>query len=133
MTEKVESLPHDGGFIVSEANGSYSREGVTVAQAAEVIKAGTVMGKRANGKYYQLDPDATTGEEDVAAILYGDVDSTDGDAKGAVILRHAEVRANDLTWPDGISTGQQDTAEAQLKALGIIIRTGPTRISTQEF
>lgn len=132
MTEKVESLPHDGGFVLSEANGMRSREQVTIAAGAAEIKPGTVMGKRSNGSYYPFDQDATTGEEDAAGILLNGVDPTDGAVKGVVIVRDAEVMGSYLTWPDDISTSEQNAAIAQLLALGIVLRTGPTRVSTQQ-
>lgn len=137
MVVKTEQLPHDEGFIVSEAPGSLSREEVTVLAGTSVLEPGTVMGERADGKWAQLDPDATEGNEAAKGILCSQVDPTDGsggvgsDVKGVVIERLAEVRNDDLIWPSGISTAQQDTAEGELLARNIKIRTIATRVEKQ--
>lgn len=126
----TERLPHAEGFIVSEADGALSRETVTVTGAA-VLYAGTVMGVRDDGKYAQLDPDSSEGNDVADAILCREVDPTTGDVQGVVIERLAEVREDDLQWPDGISTAEQDAAVAQLLAKNIKVRSGPTIISLQ--
>ena len=111
-----------GEFIVSESNGTRSRETVTVI-TGQNLKAGAVVGKiTASGKYTELDTAAATGEEAAAAILYGNCDATDADKTAVVITRDAEVNGNELVWPDGILTADKNTAIAELKALGIIVR-----------
>jgi hypothetical protein len=125
------------GFIVSEAHGSLSREAVTVIAGTAVLKPGTVMGERADGKWAQLDPAATEGNEAAKGILGAQVDPTDGaggvgsDVPGVVIERLAEVRDADLVWPDGINTADQNTAEGELLARNIKIRAVATVVSTQ--
>lgn len=127
----TERLPHAEGFIVSEADGHLSRQTVAVTGAA-VLYAGTVMGKRDDGKYAQLDPDSSEGNDVADAILCREVDPTDGDVQGVVIERLAEVREDDLQWPAGISTANQNAAIAALLVKNIKVRTGPTTASTQE-
>ena len=137
MVTKTEQLPHDEGFIISEAPGTLSREQVTVIAGTAVLHPGTVMGERADGKWAQLDPAATEGNEAAKGILCAQVDPTDGagaagsDVLGVVVERLAEVRNADLIWPDGISTANQDTAEAELLARDIKIRAVATRVTTQ--
>lgn len=137
MVTKTEQLPHDEGFIISEAPGTLSREEVTVLAGTSVLHPGTVMGERADGKWAQLDPAATEGNEAAKGILCAQVDPTDGDGgvgadtKGAVVERLAEVRDADLIWPAGISSANQDTAEAELLARNIKIRLVATRVTTQ--
>lgn len=137
MVTKTEQLPHDEGFIISEAPGTLSREEVTVLAGTAVLNPGTVMGERADGKWAQLDPAATEGNEAAKGILCSQVDPTDGaggvgsDTKGVVVERLAEVRDADLIWPDAISTANQNTAEAELLVRNIKIRAVATRVTTQ--
>lgn len=127
----TEQLPHAEGFIISEAPGALSREEVTIITGADVLEAGTVMGVRDNGKYEQLDPASTEGNDAAVGVLCSRVDPTEGDVAGVVIERLAEVRAEDLIWPDGITTAEQDTAEAELLARNIKIRAAASSLSTQ--
>ena len=113
---------HRGEYIVSEANGSQSRETVTFAQGAAVVTACTVMGiLAATGKYVPLVPGANDGSQNAAGISYGNVDVTLSDRQAVITARNSEVNASDLVWgtatPAQIATGQ-----LQLAALGIISR-----------
>lgn len=130
MEPKTQQLPTAEGFIISEANGKLSREQVTVTGAA-ILYPGTVMGVRDDGKYQQLDTASTEGNDTARAILCAEVDPTDGDVSGVVIERLAEVREDDLQWPAGISTSDQNAAIAALLTHDIKVRTGPTTVSTQ--
>lgn len=70
-----------------------------------------------------LNPTGTDGSQNAAGILWDNV-TTDGSntAKAVVIVREAEVRGSDLTWPGGITAAQQAEATRQLERLGIVIR-----------
>lgn len=127
----TEQLPHNEGFIVSEAPGSLSREQVTIITGAAVLHPGTVMGVRDDGKYQQLDPDSSEGNDAAVGILCSRVDSTAGDVAGVVLERLAEVNADELIWPDGITTVQQATATAELLARDIKLRSQASTTSTQ--
>jgi hypothetical protein len=132
MTTKTEVLPHDGGFLISEANGFLSREEVTLVQvAAASVKAGSVMGLRDDGKYQQMDPASSEGNTAAAGVLLNEVDATAGDAKGVLIRRYAEVRDDDLVWLSTLSAGQKATGIAALLVLGIQTRVVGTTVSTQ--
>lgn len=50
--------------------------------------------------------------------------TTDGSItkKGALLCRHAEYRAADITWPAGISAANQAKAIEELRAIGLIGR-----------
>ena len=112
-----------GEFIVSEGNGTISRESITVL-SGEILEAGAVLGKvTASGKYKALDPAATDGSQVAVGILYDAVDASAADAEGVAIVRIAEVNAAELVWPDGITPTEQTTALAQLALLpGVIAR-----------
>ena len=105
-----------GEFLLSEGNGSISREEITVSSAAGALVAGTVMGKiTSGGEYVAYDADATDGSEVAAGILYDNVPDSAADQKAVIIARHAEVQASELT---GLDAG----ARTALAALGIICR-----------
>jgi head decoration protein D len=111
-----------GEFIVSEGNGSISREVITVL-SGETLEAGAVLGKiTASGKYKALDPAAVDGSEAAAAILYDGVDASAADTEGVAIVRLAEVNATELVWPAGITGGEKTTGLGELAALNIIAR-----------
>lgn len=103
-----------GEFLLSEANGTRSRESVTVTGGS--YPAGQVLGKvTASGKYAAYDGDATDGTEVAAGVLYDAVDASTADATGVAIVRDAEVKGALLTDNDADGT-------ADLAAVGIIVR-----------
>lgn len=114
---------HRAEFLVSEANGTRSREIVTVLSAT-ALEPGTVLALQDDSYYVQLDEDATSSDISVAvAVLYDAVDADSSDGLPAVaIVRDAEVNGAELIWPTGISAGDKTTAIAQLAAAGIIVR-----------
>lgn len=131
-TNFSEQLPHSDGMIVSEANGELSREQVTFRQrASSTYKAGTVVGKRDDGKYEQLEVGSSEGNNTAVGVLLAEVDATAGDKKGVIIERLAEVRDRDLIWPAGISSANKAIAITALLTRNIKVRTTPTVISTQ--
>lgn len=107
---------HDGEFLVSEGNGSISREQVTVAAAAPAMVSGTVVGKiTASGKYAAYNNANADGTEVAAGIAYHAVPDKAADQKALLIVRFAEVKKDELVGLDA-------AGEADLKALGIICR-----------
>lgn len=112
-----------GDLLKYEAPNLYSREAVTVA-AGQNLALGTVLGRKtADGKFHALDPAAADGTEVTAAVLAVDTDATLIDRDGAVVVaRHAIVARGALIWPAGITAAQKVAAEAQLVALGILVR-----------
>lgn len=113
---------HTGEHIISEANGTRSRDVVTLIEGQN-LGAGTVLGRiTASGKYTILAPAASDGSEAAAAVLYDAVDATAGDLPAVVHQRDCEVALGKLTWPGGITGGQTTTALNQLRALGVIAR-----------
>ena len=121
MTVKTEGV-HAGGFLVSEANKTRSREMVYI-NAGQVLKAGQVLGKLTVGGHYKAFDNALgDGSQTVAGILFDNVDTTAGEKKATVIVRDAEVNKEELVWQDSIDSGEQETALVALAALGIIAR-----------
>lgn len=128
---KTESLPHNAGFLISEANGFRSRDQVTIARQPAVVKAGTVMAIGEDGNYRTLDLTDTEGNTTSDGILLNDVDAREATKPGVLIIRDAEVRDDDLIWPAGITDNQKNTEIARLLLLGIVVRTVATTVSTQ--
>jgi hypothetical protein len=121
MTTVTESR-HPGEHIVSEANGSRSREQAILASGNN-LAAGTVLGViTASGKYAAFNQDGADGTQAAAGILYAAVDASAADANCVVTARDCEVDGAALTWPSDITAGEKDAAIADLNALGIIVR-----------
>lgn len=117
----VTMKPQAGDCILSEANGTRSREN-GILDTGDLVD-GTVLGQiTSGGKYVQLAPAATNGSEAVAGVLYGNANASSADQSIVVIARDAELTASAIVWPAGITTDQKNTAIAQLKALGLLLR-----------
>jgi hypothetical protein len=120
---------HAAEHIASEANGTRSREVVTLL-AGNNLPAGAVLAKLTTGanagKYTKLDPassaDPADGTKVAAAVLFAPVDATGGDRPAVVNARDTEVKAVALGWPAGATSPQKTTALAELAALGIVAR-----------
>jgi hypothetical protein len=82
----------------------------------------TVTVSQLTTKYLVLTPAATDGSQRAAGVLVDAVDATSSDLPCLVLARLAEVNANELVWPGGITAAQKDIAIAQLTKLGIVSR-----------
>lgn len=108
---------HNGAFLLSEGNGYYSREKVTLKATASVIKSGTVMGKvTATGHYAPYADANSDGTQTAVGVLYHDAPINTGTQAGVLIVRQAEVASARLTGLDSNGT-------ADLLAAGIIVRS----------
>jgi len=112
-----------GFHIVSEANGHRSREAIIVA--AGDLSVGTILGEitASPGEFKQIDLAETDGTEVAAAVLFDRVDATLAAVDGVGHVRDAEVFGSQLIYPTGSTPTQIATIDAQLEALGIIVRT----------
>ena len=115
---------HTGGFLIWEVLRDYTRETVTLASGAGKLAPGTVLGRiTTGGKYTGLAPAATNGSQNAAGILWADVDATEVDAPGVVILRGPAIaNRHEIVWPEAATEAQITTATTALAALGIILR-----------
>ncbi|WP_339799658.1 head decoration protein [uncultured Marinobacter sp.] len=103
-----------GEFLVSEANGSRSRESVTLTGGPYL--PGQVLGVvTASGKYTAYASGASNGTETAVAVLYGPADGSAADVSAVVIARDAEVS-------EALLTGADADAITDLAAAGIIPR-----------
>ena len=114
--------PGTACYLVSEANGTRSRDVVTLAQGHNCLP-GTVLGN------VPVDPTNGTGEGETpdgshiaVVVLFAAVDATAGDKPAVITARDAEVEAAALIWPAAITPTQKTAALGQLAAVGIVAR-----------
>ncbi len=113
---------HTGGFMLSEANGTRSRDTVTIV-SGQNLKAGMVLGKiTASGKYKEFNTGSADGSQTAVAVLYADCNASAADTPAVVISRDAEVTAGELLWFSGATNGNITTGKTGLAAVGIIAR-----------
>lgn len=119
----MEERNYTGEHLVSEANGTRSRETETVA-AEQVLEPGTVVAKvTATGQIVQIDHTGDDGSEDAYGISYGRYETGEGETRPGVFhVRDCEVRASGLVWPEDITSGAKDAAIAALADEGVILR-----------
>lgn len=108
MSSVLNEGRHAAEFVVSEANGSRSRENVVVSSGSGKLPAGQILSK--SGSEY-VPFDGTNAD----AVLIAGVDATAADVKAAVIVRDAEVNGSELF-------GLNATAKAALAVHGVIVR-----------
>lgn len=135
MATVLQNRIRAGGFIISEANPYRTREKITIAGGtggAGVLYAGTVLGKITSGGQYVPSPvSGGDGSQTAVAILWDDVDATDGDVLAAVVARDCEVRAADIRFDASVDTDLEKAAKYdQLAAVGIIVRVSDDTQST---
>ncbi|MDX2223601.1 MAG: head decoration protein [Rhodospirillaceae bacterium] len=83
----------------------------------------TITVTAGSSKVRELNLTGIDGSEKAYGVLWDAIDASAADVAGAAIVRDAEVDANDLTWPSGITTNQKNAAIAQLATRGIIVRS----------
>lgn len=116
---------HTGHFLLSEANGSRSRDVITLASGSGDLVAGAVLGKiTASDKYVPHDPTASDGSETAVGVLLGNVSvPAAADVDAVALTRDAEVKAVSLGFASVTDTDAEKAAVlAELAAVGIIGR-----------
>jgi F0F1-type ATP synthase epsilon subunit len=109
-------------FLLSEGNGTISREKVTIVAGCAPATAGTVLGKiTASGKYTAYDDGLTSGAEDAVAVLAETVDAT-ADVSAVVIRRMAEVKKAELNWHASADATAKTAAYTNLLLSNIVAR-----------
>jgi hypothetical protein len=136
-----------GSLVVSEGNGTISREMVRIAPG-EAFKPGTVMVRNSSGVYEAIaKPSATNfnrfrvsnqqgdlnrfratagqaNQQDMSApvVLIAALEASDSERSGEVIARLAELSNSALVWPEGFSDEQIAGVTSALAAQNIILR-----------
>lgn len=121
MTTLTEG-PGTANYIVSEANGTRSRDVETLLVGNNLLP-GTVLGRiTASGKYTQVTPGASDGSEKAVAVLFAAVNATAADRAAVITARDTEVRAAALILPAAATTPQKNAILDQLASVGIVAR-----------
>jgi hypothetical protein len=115
---------HAASFVLIEAEGQFSRETITIASGAGVVKAGTVLGKvTASGKYVPSPATGADGSQVGAAVALYEVDATSADVETVAVARHTIVNSNLLFYAASVNDNtKKATKNAELKAIGIVVR-----------
>ena len=116
-----------GGFLVSEAEGTRSREVGQFINAGSVdlaLPAGMVIGQLvADGSFVGYTNTGTLGAQTAVGVLWDNVTIPAGGTVDATyIARDAEVNAAELQYVAGDSAADITAALADLRALGIVAR-----------
>lgn len=123
MTEKYTEGNYIADVVKYEVP-EYSREVVTIKSGAGKLKTGAVLEiDTSTGKYKALSAPSGSIYGVPAAVLIKDVDATDSDATGIVVVRHAIVAENKLIYTFSDETGIAKAKDG-LAALGIVARKG---------
>lgn len=105
-----------GEFLLSEGNGTISRDEIIIKANSGEILAGTVLGKiTASGKHVPYGNAATDGSEVAVGILYATARNSDADQKAVIIEYAAEVATSKITGLDA-------AARVDLQSRGIKFR-----------
>jgi hypothetical protein len=117
---------HSSSFILYEGSGGFSRDIMAVAANQRLVAGhvvGKVRGENGTDEVTALNLSGSDGSQIAAGIVLYPV-STDASTPDTapILVRHAEVRTSDLTWPAGMTAAQQKTAIKQLAATGIRVR-----------
>ncbi|MES2903261.1 MAG: head decoration protein [Pseudomonadota bacterium] len=124
MVAKVYKRILDGEHVITEANGSMSREQILLYRGAK-IAPGTVLGMITASKLWKpLDLAAVDGSQTAAGILRdGRRELTTADTRRAVAnVRDTDVNGKKLIWPAGITVNQRKAAEVQLAGTNVLVR-----------
>jgi hypothetical protein len=112
---------------------AFCRDVIVINDVAATLKTGAVLGKvTATGKYKLVDSAAVDGSQNAAAVIISDNAGMSRDITIAAatdttvvaITRGPVIVAKEsLSFAANVNSGQQVTALAQLKALGILAET----------
>jgi hypothetical protein len=124
MVTKVIGSVFDNDFVITEANGTISREQVLLGRGPR-IEAGTVLGMVTTSRLFvPLNPAGTDGSQNaVGALRNRRAARLNADTRRSVaIVRHADFNGKKLIWPAGITVNQRKAYEAQLAANSVLVR-----------
>lgn len=123
MATLVYQGPRFGGYFVSEAANMFrSRDTADVTAPDDAdLRPGTILAGPVGGALVPYDAAGDDGSEDIVGILYEFVPKGTTAAR-TYTSRDAEVVGAHLIYPDGLNDAGKATANAALRALGIIVR-----------
>lgn len=113
---------YTGEALVVELHKDYSRDVITIASGAGVVKTCTVLGKiTASGKYVPVAPAANDGSQVAASVNIDPVDATSADKKATGWTRGVVLNQSELNF-GALNAGQIAAAIAQLADNGVVVR-----------
>jgi hypothetical protein len=98
---------------------------ITAGGTAAVAGDGATIALAANsnvGLWAPLSLTAADGTQNAAGILFNETDASQGNVKVTITSRATDVNGSELIYPAGATTTQIAAINAQLVALGIIVR-----------
>lgn len=120
---------HNSEFLLSEENGTLSREQAAVASGQDKAetKAGRVVKDNGSGKLIVAAGTNAGGvsSENIVGVLLDNIDASGGDVDAAYIARDAELKASAVRLHAVTGGGEANATTAvtnKLKSLGIILR-----------
>jgi hypothetical protein len=116
--------PDASRVVLSEANGSLSRDSITVGAGAGTLVVGTVLGKDSeHGKYFPSPATASDGTDTAVAVLLFPVEATTLDVTTSAVTNYAEIAGAELTYDASVNDDTKKALKAtQLRAVGIKMR-----------
>jgi hypothetical protein len=123
MAAAVEG-PRDLAFVLTELDGTLSRDAVTVASGSGKLEPGTLLAKvTASGKYAPSPATGSDGTQTAIAVLAYGVDATSADVDAVIVANDAEVKAPMLIFHSSVDDGTKRAAKlTQLRAVNIKAR-----------
>jgi hypothetical protein len=79
-----------------------------------------VFNELLGGKAVAWDPLTFDGRDDVAGILYDNVDASAADKAGVLVSRDAEITKSALQWAAAITAAQKESAYLDLSKRGVV-------------
>jgi len=118
------ALPqNNAGFIVWELPTYASRDEVTIAAGAGILKAGTFLGTvTATSEYKAYTPGATDGTQTCTAVLYEDTDASVAAVKRTVLNWTCLLHRAECVFAGNPTTPEKNAAYASLRTLGVKMR-----------
>jgi prepilin-type processing-associated H-X9-DG protein len=112
---------HDGGFIVSfaDGHGRLAFDQIVLAATTVALSAGTVLGVNSAGQYEPYASANSDGSQTAVAILYAGKHISTAVQPATVVARLAEVNASELIWANPADAA---AGTAQLHAVNIVAR-----------
>lgn len=109
-------------YLVYEDEQQYSRDEVVVA-SGQNLKGGTVIARlTADSTIVAYDNAGVDGSEVAVGVLIGPVNATAAATRGVILARHGIVKREGLMYDVSVDAAGKTAAEADLKALGILVR-----------
>jgi hypothetical protein len=117
----VDGPQGSGAFMIGNFDNNRTNVQGTLAAKATDYRVGEVLGKiTATGIYKSLDPAATDGSQNFAAINWSHRYASANAQRGALTVREATINSNLLYYENAVTGPQRAVIESAMAAQGII-------------